>query len=40
MEEGTKAKKTIFIGGIGDEVDQTILYEAFSTFGESSTQQA
>ena len=35
MEEGTKHKKTIFIGGISDDTDETTLYEAFSTFGMS-----
>ncbi|KIY43425.1 RNA-binding domain-containing protein [Fistulina hepatica ATCC 64428] len=34
MEEGTKAKKTVFVGGIGNDVDEAILYENFSTFGE------
>ncbi|TDL24787.1 RNA-binding domain-containing protein [Rickenella mellea] len=34
MEEGTKTKKTVFVGGIGDEVDEGVLYEAFSTFGD------
>jgi len=34
MEEGSKAKKTVFIGGIGDDVNQTIIYEQFSTFGD------
>ncbi|KAG8217532.1 RNA-binding domain-containing protein [Butyriboletus roseoflavus] len=34
MEEGTKGKKTVFIGGIGDDVDETIIYECFSTFGD------
>jgi len=34
MEEGTKTKKTIFVGGIGDDIDQTIIYEQFSTFGD------
>ena len=33
MEEGTKAKKTVFVGGIGDGIDEAALYEAFSTFG-------
>lgn len=33
MEEGTKTKKTVFVGGIGDDVDETILLESFSTFG-------
>ena len=35
MEEGTKAKKTVFVGGIGDGIDEAALYEAFSTFGAS-----
>ncbi|KDQ26490.1 hypothetical protein PLEOSDRAFT_1105395 [Pleurotus ostreatus PC15] len=35
MEEGTvTAKKTVFVGGIGDEVDEAIIYETFSTFGD------
>ncbi|KAI9571517.1 hypothetical protein HD554DRAFT_202264 [Boletus coccyginus] len=34
MEEGTKGKKTIFVGGLGDDVDETVLYESFSTFGD------
>lgn len=34
MEEGTKAKKTVFVGGIGDDVDQAAIYESFSTFGD------
>ncbi|KAF9479774.1 RNA-binding domain-containing protein [Pholiota conissans] len=34
MEEGTKTKKTIFIGGISDDTDETSLYENFSTFGD------
>ncbi|KAL5532746.1 hypothetical protein ACEPAF_4520 [Sanghuangporus sanghuang] len=34
MDEGIKAKKTVFIGGIGDDVDEAIIYEAFSTFGD------
>lgn len=33
MEEGTKGKKSIFVGGIGDDVDESVLYECFSTFG-------
>ncbi|KAG6874176.1 hypothetical protein C0995_003722 [Termitomyces sp. Mi166 len=32
MEEGTKSKKTVFIGGVADDVDEGILYESFSTF--------
>lgn len=34
MEEGSKAKKTVFVGGISEEVDESIIYESFSTFGE------
>jgi len=34
MEEGTKSKKTIFIGGIGDDIDENALYETFSPFGD------
>jgi peptidyl-prolyl isomerase E (cyclophilin E) len=34
MEEGTKGKKTVFVGGIGEDVDESIIYEHFSTFGE------
>ena len=33
MEEGTRTRKTVFVGGIGDEVDEAILFETFSTFG-------
>lgn len=33
MEEGTKSKKTVFIGGISEDTDETTLYELFSTFG-------
>lgn len=35
IEEGTKAKKTVFVGGIGDDIDEQAIYESFSTFGES-----
>jgi peptidyl-prolyl isomerase E (cyclophilin E) len=35
MEEGgNKTKKTIFIGGIGEDVDEEVILEAFSVFGE------
>ncbi|PAV23933.1 RNA-binding domain-containing [Pyrrhoderma noxium] len=34
MEEGTKAKKTVFVGGIGDDIDESAIYESFSTFGD------
>lgn len=35
MEEGTKTKKTIFVGGIGDDVDESTIYETFFPFGTS-----
>ena len=35
MEEGTKSKKTVFVGGIGDDVDESVIYERFATFGWS-----
>ncbi|KAJ6630832.1 RNA-binding domain-containing protein [Mycena sp. CBHHK59/15] len=34
MEEGTKSKKTVFVGGVAEEVDESIIYEHFSTFGD------
>ncbi|KAJ7285803.1 RNA-binding domain-containing protein [Mycena rebaudengoi] len=34
MEEGTKSKKTVFVGGVAEEVDETIIYQHFSTFGD------
>ncbi|RDB21109.1 Peptidyl-prolyl cis-trans isomerase E [Hypsizygus marmoreus] len=34
MEEGTKTKKTVFVGGIADDVDEGVIYESFSTFGD------
>lgn len=34
MEEGTRTKKTVFVGGISDEVDETVLVETFAVFGE------
>jgi len=34
MEEGTRTKKTVFIGGISDDVDESTIYENFSTFGD------
>jgi len=36
MEEGGKTKKTIFVGGIGEDVDEVIIMETFSTFGVPS----
>jgi len=37
MEDGTKTKKTIFVGGIADDVDESIVFETFSTFGSYHT---
>jgi peptidyl-prolyl isomerase E (cyclophilin E) len=34
MEEGSKNKKTIFVGGLSDDIDQTTLIETFTTFGD------
>ncbi|KAL0581712.1 hypothetical protein V5O48_000294 [Marasmius crinis-equi] len=34
MEEGTKSKKTVFVGGLGDDIDEGVIYEHFSTFGD------
>jgi len=34
MEEGTKSKKTVFVGGISEDIDESIIYENFSTFGD------
>ena len=34
MEQGSRTKKTIFIGGISDDVDETNIYDNFSTFGD------
>ena len=33
MEEGTKTKRTIYVGGVGEDVDEAAIYETFSTFG-------
>lgn len=33
MEEGTKSKRTVFVGGLGDDIDEGALYESFQTFG-------
>jgi len=33
MEDGTKSKKTVFVGGIPEEADEAVLYEHFSAFG-------
>lgn len=34
MEEGSRNKKTIFVGGLSEDIDQTILIESFNTFGD------
>ncbi|KIP09588.1 hypothetical protein PHLGIDRAFT_116219 [Phlebiopsis gigantea 11061_1 CR5-6] len=34
MEEGTKTKKTIFVGNIANDVDEAVLVETFHTFGD------
>ncbi|KAJ7109407.1 hypothetical protein C8R44DRAFT_635241 [Mycena epipterygia] len=34
MEEGSKSKKTVFVGGVAEEVDEATIYEHFLTFGD------
>ncbi|KAK1236534.1 hypothetical protein PQX77_000227 [Marasmius sp. AFHP31] len=34
MEEGTKSKKTVFVGGLGEDINEAVIYEHFSTFGD------
>ncbi|THG99774.1 hypothetical protein EW026_g2640 [Hermanssonia centrifuga] len=34
MEEGTRAKKTIFVGNIANDVDEAALLETFAPFGD------
>lgn len=34
MEEGTKSKRTVYVGGLNEEIDETFLYETFATFGD------
>ncbi|KAI3610413.1 cyclophilin type peptidyl-prolyl cis-trans [Moniliophthora roreri] len=34
MEEGTKSKKTVFVGGIGEDVDEAVIHEHFAVFGD------
>jgi len=34
MEEGTKTKKTVFVSGLGDDIDESVIVETFSTFGD------
>lgn len=33
MDEGTKAKRTVYVGGLGEEIDQKAIFDSFSTFG-------
>jgi len=33
MEEGTKSKKTVFVGGLSEDIDEGIIYENFASFG-------
>ncbi|KLO13526.1 RNA-binding domain-containing protein [Schizopora paradoxa] len=33
MEEGTRAKRTVFIGGINDDIDEEAILEQFQVFG-------
>jgi len=40
MEEGSKAKRTVFVGGVGEDVDEAALMAAFSTFGTGSSTRA
>ena len=35
MEEGTKTKKTVFVGNIANDVDEAVLLDTFHTFGPS-----
>lgn len=34
MEEGTKTKKTVYVGGLADDVNEDVLLETFSPFGQ------
>lgn len=33
MEAGTKTKKTVYVGGLADDIDEAKLIETFGTFG-------
>jgi len=35
-KKAARQKKTIFVGGIGEDVDEVIIMETFSTFGVPS----
>ncbi|KAF7304902.1 Cyclophilin type peptidyl-prolyl cis-trans [Mycena kentingensis (nom. inval.)] len=34
MADGGPSKKTVFVGGVGEDIDEAALYEHFSTFGD------
>jgi len=34
MDDGAKSKKTVFVGGVAEEVDEAAIYQHFSTFGD------
>jgi len=34
MDEGTKSKRTVFIGNLGNPIDEASLVSTFSTFGD------
>lgn len=34
MEEGTKSKRTIYVGNLHEDVDEAFLFDTFSTFGD------
>ncbi|KAL9715175.1 hypothetical protein Ac2012v2_001836 [Leucoagaricus gongylophorus] len=34
MEEGAKSKKTVFVGGLSEDMDEGIIYENFASFGD------
>ncbi|KZT59138.1 hypothetical protein CALCODRAFT_431378 [Calocera cornea HHB12733] len=34
MEEGTKSKRTVFVGNLGHQIDEQALLGAFTTFGD------
>ncbi|KAJ7063327.1 hypothetical protein C8F01DRAFT_1209638 [Mycena amicta] len=34
MDEGAKNKKTVFVGGVAEDLDEAAIYEQFSTFGD------
>jgi len=34
MEEGAKSKRTVFVGGVSEELNESTIYEHFATFGD------